>query len=154
MSELILENRQARFKYAFVEEYVAGIVLEGWEVKAIRASRAQMTEGYAYIKDGELWALGINVTPEESVDKFRTCSPDRAKKLLMKKAEIKRLMGKVQERGMTIVINRLVYTEDRRLIKVCLALAIGKNAADKREDVKERDWKREQSRLMKNSAKM
>lgn len=143
----IIENKKARFEYHLEEFLVTGIVLEGWEVKSIRAGQIQLTGGYIMVKDSELFIVGLRINPIESVSTHVTPEPDRTRKLLAKKKEIQRFIGKVKESGFTLIPVALHWANG--LVKVEIALAKGKKLHDKREASKERDWKREQERLMK-----
>jgi len=143
----IAENRKAAFDYHFEERHEAGIVLEGWEVKALRAGKAQITEGYVVVRAGELFVIGVRI------DALRTASthvrPDavRTRKLLMHKDEIRRLIGKVEQKGYTLVPLNLHWKNGR--VKCEIALAKGKATHDKRATIKEREGKREVERAMK-----
>ncbi len=148
MSAPIAENRRARFDYHLEEQYEAGIVLEGWEIKAIRAGQVQLTDGYVVIRDGELHLIGCRINPLRSASTHVHPEPDRTRKLLMHKDEIRRLVGKVEQRGWTLVPLNLHYKGGR--VKVELALAKGKALHDKRETEKNRDWEREKARLMRH----
>jgi SsrA-binding protein len=148
MSAPIAENRRARFDYHLEEQYEAGIALEGWEIKAIRAGQAQLTDGYVVIRDGELYLIGCRINPLRSASTHVHPEPDRTRKLLMHKDEIRRLVGKVEQRGYTLVPLNLHYKGGR--VKVELALAKGKALHDKRETEKNRDWERERGRLMRH----
>jgi len=142
----IAENRRARFEYHIDERHEAGIVLEGWEVKAIRAGQVQLTDGYVVIRNGELYLIGLRINALRTASTHVHPEPDRTKKLLMKKEEIRRLIGKVEQRGFTLVPLDLHYKGG--LVKVEVALAKGKAQHDKRETEKKRDWDREKGRLM------
>ena len=142
----IAENRRARFEYHLEETYEAGIVLEGWEVKAVRAGQVQLTDGYVLIRDGELFLIGCRINPLRTASTHVHPQADRTKKLLMKKDEIRRLIGKVEQRGFTLVPLNLHYKGGR--VKADIALAKGKAMHDKRETEKKRDWEREKGRLM------
>jgi SsrA-binding protein len=142
----IAENRRARFEYHIDERHEAGIVLEGWEVKAIRAGQVQLTDGYVVIRNGELYLIGLRINALRTASTHVHPEPDRTKKLLMKKDEIRRLIGKVEQRGFTLVPLDLHYKGG--LVKVEVALAKGKAQHDKRETEKKRDWDREKGRLM------
>ncbi|HRY90084.1 MAG TPA: SsrA-binding protein SmpB [Rubrivivax sp.] len=144
----IAENRRARFEYHIEERFEAGIVLAGWEIKAIRAGQVQLTDGYVVIRDGELYLIGCRINALRSASTHVQPEPDRTKKLLMHKAEIRRLVGKVEQRGYTLVPLNLHYKGGR--VKVEIALAKGKAAHDKRETEKRRDWNREKGRLMRH----
>ena len=148
MSAPIAENRRARFDYHVEERFEAGIVLSGWEIKAIREGQVQLTDGYVVIRDGELFLIGCRINPLRSASTHVHPEPDRTKKLLMHKDEIRRLIGKVEQRGFTLVPLNLHYKGGR--VKVEVALARGKAQHDKRETEKERDWAREKGRLMRH----
>lgn len=148
MSALIAENRRARFEYHIEEQYEAGMVLEGWEVKAIRAGQVQLTDGYVVIKHGELYLIGCRINALHSASTHVHPEADRTKKLLMAKDEIRRLIGKVEQRGFTLVPLNLHYKGGR--VKCEIALAKGKAQHDKRETEKKRDWDREKGRLMRH----
>ena len=145
----IAENRRARFEYHIEEQFEAGIVLEGWEVKAIRAGQVQLTDGYVMIKNGELFLIGCRINPLHTASTHVNPMADRTKKLLMKKDEIRRLVGKVEQKGFTLVPLNLHYKGSH--VKVDIALAKGKDLHDKRETEKKRDWEREKGRLMRHS---
>ena len=144
----IADNKKAAYNYFFEERYEAGLVLEGWEVKALREGKVQLTDGYVVIRDGELFLIGCRI------DALKTASthvrPDsiRTKKLLMKKDEIKRLVGKVEQKGYTLVAIQLYWKGGR--VKAEIALAKGKAEHDKRTTIKDREGKREVERAMKN----
>ena len=144
----IAENRRARFDYHIEERHEAGMVLQGWEIKAIRAGKVQLTDGYVMIRDGELFLIGCRINPLRSASTHVHPEPDRTKKLLMRKDEIRRLVGKVEQRGFTLVPLNLHYKGGR--VKVDIALAKGKAQHDKRETEKKRDWERERGRLMRH----
>ncbi len=148
MSALIAENRRARFEYHIEERFEAGMVLDGWEVKAIRAGQVQLTDGYVLIKNGELYMIGCRINALRSASTHVRPEADRTKKLLMKKAEIRRLIGKTEQRGFTLVPLNLHWKDGR--VKAEIALAKGKAEHDKRNTVKERDWEREKGRLMRH----
>jgi SsrA-binding protein len=144
----IAENRRARFDYHLEETYEAGVVLSGWEIKAIRAGQVQLTDGYVVIRDGELYLIGCRINALRSASTHVLPEPDRTKKLLMRKDEIRRLIGKVEQRGFTLVPLNLHFKGG--LVKVDIALAKGKAQHDKRETEKQRDWDREKQRLMRH----
>ncbi|MCK6423083.1 MAG: SsrA-binding protein SmpB [Aquabacterium sp.] len=146
MSAPIAENRRARFDYHLEEFFEAGVVLEGWEIKAIRAGQVQLTDGYVVIRDGELYLIGCRINALRSASTHVHPEADRTKKLLMHKDEIRRLIGKVEQRGYTLVPVNLHYRGGR--VKAEIALAKGKAQHDKRETEKKRDWERERGRLM------
>jgi SsrA-binding protein len=144
--KVVAENRRARFDYHVEETFEAGIVLTGTEVKSLRFGEGSIAESYAEIRGGEAWLVNSNV-PEFSHGNRFNHEPKRPRKLLLKEREIARLQGAVERKGMTLV-PLLVYFNGRGRAKVELALARGKNAADKRQTIKDRDWKREQARIM------
>jgi len=144
----IAENRRARYEYAIEERYEAGVVLEGWEVKAIRAGQVQLTDGYVHIRDGQLYMIGCRINALRSASTHVHPEADRTKKLLMHKAEIRRLIGKVEQKGFTLVPLNLHFKGG--IVKAEIALAKGKAEHDKRNTEKERDWNREKGRLMRH----
>jgi SsrA-binding protein len=145
-SAFIAENRRARFEYHIEERFEAGIVLEGWEVKAVRAGQVQLTDGYVLIKNGELFLIGCRINALREASTHVNPQAERTRKLLMHKDEIRRLIGKVEQRGFTLVPLNLHYKGGR--VKAEVALAKGKAQHDKREATKDREWQREQGRLM------
>jgi len=145
----IAENRRARFEYHIEEQFEAGMVLEGWEVKAVRAGQVQLTDGYVMIKNGELYLIGCRINPLRTASTHVNPLADRTKKLLLKKEEIRRLIGKIEQKGFTLVPLNLHYKGSH--IKADIALAKGKDKADKRETVKEREWAKEKGRLMRHA---
>jgi SsrA-binding protein len=144
--KIVAENRRARFDYFIDQVFEAGIVLTGTEVKSLRFGEGSIAESYAEVKDGEVWLVNSNV-PEFSHGNRHNHEPKRPRKLLLKEREINKMHGAVAREGMTLV-PLSVYFNGRGRAKVELALAKGKKAHDKRETIKERDWKREQSRLL------
>ncbi|MEI7812980.1 MAG: SsrA-binding protein SmpB [Ignavibacteria bacterium] len=148
MAELPVEkditvNRKARYEYTIIQTYEAGIVLQGTEVKAIRQGKASLTDSYAALKDGEMWLFNahISVYDQGSINNHE---PLRIRKLLLNKSEIRKLIGKVKEKGLTLVPLRLYFKAGK--IKLQIALAKGKKIYDKREDIAKRDFQREQQR--------
>jgi SsrA-binding protein len=146
----IIENRKASHDYFIEERHEAGLVLEGWEVKAIRAGRAQIQEAYVIIRDGELWLLGAHVSPLLAASTHIRPDPVRTRKLLMRGAEISKLIGKVVRAGYTLVPLDMHYLKGR--IKLAVGLAKGKKHHDKRASEKDREWQRDRARLMKTRA--
>jgi len=146
----IVENRKAYHDYFVEEKFEAGIALEGWEVKSIRAGRAQIKEAYVVVKDGELVLLGAHVSPLPTASTHIKPDPTRTRKLLMHRQEISRLVGKVERAGYTLTPLNLHFNKGR--IKLEVGLARGKKQYDKREAEKERDWNREKQRLLRNRA--
>jgi SsrA-binding protein len=148
MSATIAENRRARHEYSIEERFEAGMVLEGWEVKAVRAGQVQLTDGYVHVRNGELYLIGCRINALRTASTHVHPEADRTKKLLMHKAEIERLIGKVEQKGFTLVPLNLHYKGGR--VKAEIALAKGKAEHDKRHDEKKRDWEREKGRLMRH----
>jgi SsrA-binding protein len=146
----IAENRRARYDYHIAEQFEAGLVLEGWEVKAIRAGQVQLTDGYVLIKNGELFLIGCRINPLRTASTHVNPLADRTRKLLMKKDEIKRLIGKVEQRGFTLVPLNLHYKASH--VKADIALVKGKAEHDKRDTEKKRDWEREKGQLMRQAS--
>ncbi len=145
----IIQNRKAFHDYFVEERYEAGLVLEGWEVKAIRAGRSSLKEAYVLIRGGELFLFGAHISPLTSASTHILPDPVRNRKLLMRAEEINRLIGKVERAGYTLVPLDLHYVRGR--IKLNIGLAKGKKLHDKRDADKERDWKREHQRIMKQN---
>jgi len=144
----IVENRKAYHDY-FVEERIeAGLALAGWEVKAIRAGRAHLKEAYVVIKNGELVLIGAHITPLTTASTHVNADPTRTRKLLMHREEINRLVGKVERAGYTLAPLDLHYRNGR--VKIEVGLAKGKKQHDKRDTIKDREWAREQQRLLRN----
>jgi SsrA-binding protein len=146
----IIENRKANHDFFIEERHEAGLVLEGWEVKAIRAGRAQIQEAYVIIRDGELWLLGAHISPLLAASTHVRPDPVRTRKLLMRSAEISKLIGKVVRAGYTLVPLDMHYLKGR--IKLAVGLAKGKKQHDKRASEKDREWQRDRARLMKTRA--
>ena len=143
----IAENKKAAFNYFFEEKYEAGMVLHGWEVKAVREGKVQLTDGYVVIRDGELFLIGCQINPLKTASTHVSPDAVRTKKLLMHKDEIRRLIGKVEQKGYTLVPLNLHWKNGR--VKCEIALAKGKAEHDKRHTIKEREGKREVERAMK-----
>lgn len=146
-SNTIANNKKARFDFFIEAEFEAGIALQGWEVKSMRAGRAQLKESYVTIHQGELYLYGAHISPLTSASTHITADPTRARKLLMKGYEISRLIGQVERDGYTIAPLTLYWA--RGLAKLKIGLAKGKKQHDKRASIKERDWNREKQRLLK-----
>jgi len=148
-SNTIIENRKARHEYHLEETLVAGIALEGWEVKSLRAGKVSLTEGFIVIHQGEAYLHQVTITPLPSASSHITTEPARARKLLLNKKEISRLIGAVERDGRTLVPLTLFW--QKNFVKISLALAKGKKLHDKREDEKARDWAREKARALKGA---
>ena len=144
----IAENKRALFNYHIEERFEAGMVLEGWEVKAVRAGKVQLTDGYVVVKDGELFIIGCQINPLGTASTLVRPDSVRTKKLLMHKDQIRRLIGKTEQKGYTLVPLNMHWKSGR--IKCEVALAKGKAEHDKRDSIKEREGKREVERAMKS----
>lgn len=144
----IADNKKAAFNYFFEERFEAGIVLEGWEVKAVREGKVQLTDGYVVIRDGELFLIGCQINPLKTASTHVRPEAQRTKKLLLHKDQIRRLVGKVEQKGHTLVPLHMYWGKTGR-VKVEIALAKGKAEHDKRDTIKEREGKREVERAMK-----
>ena len=142
----VAENRRARFEYFIEDVFEAGIALSGTEVKSLRGGEGSIAESYAYVNDGEAWLVNANI-PEFSHGNRFNHEPKRPRKLLLHAREIEKLLGAVERKGMTMV-PLSVYFNARGRAKVELALAKGKQAHDKRQTIKDRDWQRDKARLM------
>lgn len=147
MKTTIAQNRRALFNYHIEESFEVGVMLEGWEVKSLRAGKGQLTEGHIHIRNGELFMLGCLIMPLLSASTHVTTEPERTRKLLMRKDDIRRLVGKVEQKGFTLIPLDLHWASGR--VKCTMALAKGKGEYDKRASVKEREGKREVERAMK-----
>jgi SsrA-binding protein len=142
----IVENRKAQHDYFIEERYEAGLALEGWEVKAIRAGRAQLKEAYVMVANEEIFLIGAHISPLAAASTHVRADPVRTRKLLLHAEEIRRLIGKVDRAGYTLVPIDLHYVRGR--VKINIGLAKGKKQHDKRAAEKEKEWKREQQRLL------
>jgi SsrA-binding protein len=147
----IVENRKAGYNYSIEERLEAGVVLEGWEVKAIRAGRAQLQEAYVIVRGAELFLIGAHITPLLAASTHIKPDPVRTRKLLLHEAEIAKLIGKVERAGYSLVPLDLHYTRGR--VKLAVGLAKGKKQFDKRATEKDKDWQREKTRLLKSSTR-
>jgi SsrA-binding protein len=144
----IVENRKALHDYFIEERCEAGLVLAGWEVKAIRAGRAQIKEAYVIVRNAEVYLIGAHITPLTAASTHVNADPTRSRKLLLHAEEIRRLIGKVERAGYTLVPLDLHYKGGR--VKLTVGLARGKKQHDKREAEKNKEWQREQQRLIKS----
>jgi SsrA-binding protein len=142
----IVDNRKAFHDYFIEERFEAGLVLEGWEVKAIRAGRAQLKEAYVVLQKGEPFVIGMHLSALPTASTHVKPDPTRTRKLLLNAPEIAKLIGKVEQKGYTLVPINLHYAKGR--VKMDIGLAKGKKQHDKRESEKERDWQRERQRLL------
>lgn len=139
-------NKRARHEYHLEERFEAGLVLQGWEIKAIRAGRGNMTDAYAYVKDGEIFLIGAQITPLIQASTHTVPEDRRQRKLLLHRREIDKLIGRVERDGYTLVPTAMYWSKNR--IKLEIALAKGKQAHDKRDAAKDRDWAREKQRAL------
>ena len=144
----IVENRKAFHDYFIEERYEAGLALDGWEVKAIRGGRAQLSDGYVMVRGAELFLIGASISPLPTVSTHFIPDPTRSRKLLLHAEEIKRLIGKVEQRGYTLVPLNLHYSKGR--IKLDIGLARGKLKHDKRAAERDKDWNREKQRILRS----
>ena len=142
----IAVNRKARHEYTIIQTYEAGIVLQGTEVKSLRLGKANLVDSYANLKNGEVWLVGAHISVYEQGN-INNHEPTRTRKLLLNKSEIRKLIGKVKEKGLTLIPLRLYFKEGKA--KVELALAKGKKVYDKRESITKKDLQREQERRFK-----
>ena len=146
---LIAENRKARFDYFIEERFEAGLALQGWEVKAMRAGRAQLKEAYVYLRGGEAFLIGAHLSPLPTTSTHVTADPVRTRKLLLHHSELQRLIGAVERRGYTLVPLELRWKNGRAKIEI--GLAKGKKQHDKRATEKARDWQREKARILRRA---
>jgi SsrA-binding protein len=144
----IVENRKAFHDYFIEERFEAGLALEGWEVKAIRGGRANLKEAYVVVRNGDIVLLGAHISPLSTASTHVKPDPTRTRKLLMHREEIVRLVGKVERAGYTLAPLDLHYKNGR--IKIEIGLAKGKKQFDKRHAIREREWNRDQQRLLRN----
>jgi len=147
----IVENRKAWHDYFIEERFEAGIALEGWEVKAIRGGRANLKEAYVVVKNGELMLIGSHISPLTTASTHVHPDPTRTRRLLLHREEINRLIGKVERAGFTLTPLDLHYSKGR--VKLAIGLAKGKKQHDKRAAIKEREWNREQQRLLRTNSR-
>lgn len=145
----IADNKKARFDYHVEDTFEAGLSLEGWEVKSLRAGRGQITESYVHLRGGEAWLLGAQITPLGTASTHIRPDPTRTRKLLLHRNELDRLIGAVERKGYTLVPLNLHWSKGR--VKLDIGLAKGKKDHDKRASIKDRDWKRQQQRILKSS---
>jgi SsrA-binding protein len=147
-SSTIAQNKKARFDYFIEERIEAGIALDGWEVKSLRAGKGQITESYVLLRGGEAWLLGAHITPLNTASTHITPDPVRTRKLLLNRRELDRLTGLVERRGYAVVALEMYWKKGR--VKLAIGLAKGKKQHDKRATEKERDWQRDKARLLKS----
>lgn len=146
--KIVADNRQARYLYEILETYEAGLVLQGTEVKSVREGKANLKDGYALIRNGEAWLLNVHISPHITTSEYFNHDPRRTRKLLLHRQELRKLIGKVEQKGLTLVPLKLYLK--RGLVKVTIGLARGKKIHDKREDLKRKETKRDIERALKN----
>jgi SsrA-binding protein len=146
--KVISDNRQARFLYEILETYEVGIQLTGTEVKSIRAGKVNLQDGYGLIRDGEVWLINVHISPYNASGQYFNHEPRRTRKLLLHRQEIRKLIGKVQQEGLTVVPLKMYLK--RGWVKVIIALGKGKKLHDKRESLKRRQDQRDMQRAMKS----
>ncbi|GHC34619.1 SsrA-binding protein SmpB [Aidingimonas halophila] len=146
---VIALNKKARFEYHIDETFEAGLSLSGWEVKSLRAGKAQLTDTYILVKNGEAWLLGSHITPLNTTSTHEVADPTRTRKLLLHRKEIAKIFSRTQDKGHTCVPLKLYWKKN--LVKCELALVTGKKQHDKRATEKERDWNRQRARIMRES---
>jgi SsrA-binding protein len=147
----IVQNKKAFHDYSIEERFEAGLVLEGWEVKSIRAGQVQIGESYVIVRNGELFLLNGHITPLKTASTHINPEPDRTRKLLLNAAEIRKLIGKVERAGYSLVPLQMHFSKGR--IKLEIGLAKGKRQFEKRASEADKDWKREQNRLLKQRSR-
>lgn len=147
VSNRIADNRKARFEYSLEETFEAGIMLQGWEVKSLRAGKGGISDSYVIIKNGEAWLLGATISPLNTASTHIHPENQRTRKLLLNKRELKKLIGAVERKGYTIVPLNMYWKNG--LAKLAIAVAKGKKLYDKRETEKNRDWQRDRQRVLK-----
>ena len=144
----IAQNRKARFDFFIEDRLEAGLALLGWEVKSMRAGKAQLTDSYVILREGEAWLLNAHVTPLNTVSTHVVAEPKRIRKLLLNRREIDRLTGLVERKGYTLIALELYWSKNK--VKVAVGLAKGKKQHDKRDTEKDRDWQRDRARALKH----
>jgi SsrA-binding protein len=147
-SNNIALNKKARHDYFIEDNFEAGIALQGWEVKSLRAGKAQLVDSYVFIKEGEAYISNLLITPLQTASTHITPEPTRVRKLLLHRQEIDRLLGAVERKGFTLIALALYWRRGK--VKIDIGLAKGKKQHDKRATEKDRDWKREKARILKN----
>ena len=145
----IARNKKARHEFFVEETFEAGLALQGWEVKSLRAGRAQLTESYVHIRNGEAWLLGAHISPLTTASTHIHPEPTRTRKLLLHRQQLDRLIGAVERKGYTLVPLNLHWSKGKAKLEI--GLAKGKKQHDKRATQKERDWKRQKARILKSS---
>lgn len=147
--QTISRSRRASFDYELLDRFYAGLVLEGWEIKSIRAGSVHLNQGYVMIREGEAFLIGTQILPLSSTSTHMKADPLRNRKLLLHRAELRRLIGATERKGYTIIPVRLYWDKGRAKLEI--ALAQGKKQHDKRAAIKERDWQRDKHRILRNT---
>jgi SsrA-binding protein len=145
-SNHIAQNKKARFEYHIENTFEAGLILQGWEVKSLRAGRGQITDTYVILQNGEAWLIGCQIQPINTISTHYVTDPSRNRKLLLNRRELNKLIGAREQKGKTIVALSLYWK--RHLVKCSIAIATGKKKHDKRETEKARDWGRQKQRIL------
>jgi len=148
---VIARNKRASFDFQLLESFEAGVALEGWEVKSLRMGKAQLTDSYVLMKDGEAWLLGSQITPLDTVSTHFISDPIRTRRLLLHRKELAKIQAAVAQKGQTCVCTQLYWKG--HLVKARIALAEGKKGHDKRDTEKERDWNRQKQRIIRDNVK-
>lgn len=147
----IAQNKRARFDYHLLETFEAGLSLAGWEVKSLRAGHCQLTDSYVFVRDGEAFLIGAQITPLQTASTHYVAEPTRTRKLLLHKRELAKLNAAVTQKGQTCVCTALYWKG--HLVKAKIAIAEGKRQHDKRDTEKERDWQRQKARIVRDNVK-
>lgn len=145
----IAQNRKARHDYFLQDRFEGGMALQGWEIKSIRQGKANLTDSYVILKNGEAYLFGSVITPLNSASSHVICDPERSRKLLLNKRELNKLIGAVERDGFTLIATAMYWKGP--WVKLEFYLAKGKREFDKRDDIKDRDWSREKERMMKHT---
>lgn len=148
---VIARNKRATFDYQLLESFEAGVALEGWEVKSLRMGKAQLTDSYVLMKDGDAWLLGAQITPLDTVSTHFVSDPIRTRRLLLHRKELARIQAAISQKGLTCVCTQLYWKG--HLVKARISLAEGKKSHDKRDTEKERDWDRQKQRIIRDNVK-
>ena len=150
-SNTIAQNKKSRHEYELEEHFEAGVVLEGWEVKSLRAGKCQLVDAYVIMQNGEAYLVGAHITPLDTASTHIHPAPGRARKLLLNKRELSKILQATEAKGKTCVCTNMYWK--KHLVKVDIALAVGKKSHDKRATEKERDWNREKQRVLRHATK-
>jgi len=148
-SATIIVNKKARFDYFVEDEYEAGLVLQGWEIKSLRAGKINLSDAHVFVKNGEAWLIGAQINPLPTASTHIHPEPNRIRKLLLNRRELDQLIGRVERQGYTLIPLNLYWKRNK--IKMKIALGKGKKTHDKRDTIKDRDWQRDKARIMKKN---